>query len=649
VADDRTEFLIAMAAKLTGGDASVATLGALGDRMLAAGASANDLERTVQHTSAALEESTAAMKGAGDAVSAGEQKYGQLEAAADRTAKAVERIGQLAETQRGKLASALDAGDGKTTARATEKLRALVERQGEAVVKANAAAAAMNVEAAALDALKGKAGTVAAQHAALTKGFGNVKAAAVAAAKAEAAAAGTGKVNEIAEAFGKLGGPAGAAGQQVFGLATGFAKLGKSIGTAGPYVAIAVAIVAIASAAVLATVAIAKWAVGLTDANRTQGLLAAGMARSVAGGAALEKEVAKVGAVVPLANDELFAMASHLANSGLRGDALSSALERAAVSAAKLKFGPDFQKALLSLDFQAKRLQANIAATFGGLKIEKLLGGVQTLVALFDSTTASGRALKFLFESLLQPIIDGVADAVPAVERLFLQAEILALKAYIALKPYRKEIALVGQTFAIGAAVIAGVLAVAVLSVLGAVVLLTVAFGALVYGLSLLIEMAVHVAGAIVDELTAEIQFLTQLGSQMMDGLVEGITGSATAVVKAITDVVGGAVDAAKHLLGIGSPSKVFAGIGDFTAQGFAEGVKGGSGRSQDALEAMVKPPEGKGGIAGVGGSQFGNVSISISIEGRGESDEGLASKIAAAVRDVFESDALTIGGGETA
>lgn len=584
-----------MVAKLTGGDASVATLADLGDRMLATGATAADFERVVKATSTALDESKSALAATSSAVSEGEASYKQAEIAADRAAKAVERLGASGKS-----------GD------------AFAAKQAEAVSKAEAAAVALKAEAVALDALKSKAGAAAGQHEALSKGLANVKAGAEKASEAEKAAGGSGNLRQLGSALGKLGGPAGIAGQQVVGFGNALKKMSASIGSAGPYVAMAVGIVAIAAAAIIGTIAISKWAIGLADANRTQTLLSAGVARSVAGGAELDATISKLGDVVPATREELLAMAGELANTGLRGKALSSALETAAVKAAKLKFGPDFGKELLALDVQSKRLGTNIAGTFGGLHIDKLLGGVSTLVALFDSTTESGKALKFLFEALFQPIIDGASGAIPSVERLFLYAEILALEAYIALKPYHGLISSIADVFLLTAEIIGGVFAVAIAGVVGSI-------AAVLAPIRLIIDL---------------------LGKDIIQGLVNGITAGGAAVASAIGGVVTGGIKAAEHLLGIGSPSKVFAGIGDNTAQGFAAGIEGGSSDAQSAMEAMVAAPGAKSG-AGAGGSQFGNVTIEINIDGKGQSDDGLAAKIAAAVRDVFESDALMLGGGE--
>ena len=61
---------------------------------------------------------------------------------------------------------------------------------------------------------------------------------------------------------------------------------------------------------------------------------------------------------------------------------------------------------MLGLDEQSKIFHANLVSIFGGLKIEGLLTALQKLLSIFDLNQASGRALKVVFESLFQPIID---------------------------------------------------------------------------------------------------------------------------------------------------------------------------------------------------------------------------------------------------
>ena len=69
---------------------------------------------------------------------------------------------------------------------------------------------------------------------------------------------------------------------------------------------------------------------------------------------------------------------------------------------------------------------------------------------------------------------------------------------------------------------------------------------------------------------------LLGVGQDLINGLVQGIGNAAGAVIDAIGGVVNDAIGWAKGLLGIASPSKVFAEIGDFTMQGMEEGIEGG-------------------------------------------------------------------------
>ena len=644
MADDRTNFLIELAAKFSGGESAVATVATLGDRMLAAGATAKDFEEATKATSSALEDAAAAAMSAADAVSAGEKTYAAAETAADRAAKMVELLGTKAQELTGKLQSALDAGDGKSIARVEKQIWTLAERQQDAVVKANAAAVALKGEASALDALNTKAATAAAKHTDLSKGLANVKAAADKTAKASAAAAGTGKVNEMAEAFGKLGGPAGVAGQKVLGVATGFSKLKTAMGSGGPYVAMAVAIVAIASAAFLAAVAITKWGTSLADANRAQAMLSQGVAQSVEGGDALNTKIAQLSKTVPATRDELLKMAGDLAKTGLEGKELTDALETSAVKAAKLKFGPDFAKQMVGLDVQSRRLGDNLQDTFGGLKIEGLLEGMSTLVDLFDSSSSSGKALKFLFEALFQPLIDGATGAIPMIERLFLHAVILALKAYIAVKPYAEIFGFIGKAALVVAAVIGGTL-VAAVAVMAAIMAVSIAvWVALAFAVYGLVEAIIALVTNPMEALKGFLAFMSELGTDLIAGLVNGITAGATAVYDAMASVVNGAIDGAKKLLGIASPSTVFATMGDNTAAGFAEGVEGGADKTQGALEAMAAPPELAGGARAGGGG----ISVSIGqIVVSGENAKAQALDLIDQFTAWLESEGITIGGGE--
>lgn len=64
-------------------------------------------------------------------------------------------------------------------------------------------------------------------------------------------------------------------------------------------------------------------------------------------------------------------------------------------------------------------------------------------------------------------------------------------------------------------------------------------------------------------------------GDGIDQGLAQGITRKSGTVKDAIGDVAHGALDTTKKILGINSPSKEFQKLGAFTGQGFAKGLKG--------------------------------------------------------------------------
>ena len=66
---------------------------------------------------------------------------------------------------------------------------------------------------------------------------------------------------------------------------------------------------------------------------------------------------------------------------------------------------------------------------------------------------------------------------------------------------------------------------------------------------------------------------LGNIGANIVQGLVNGVTGAAGKLIDAVKGAVGNAIDAAKNLLGIKSPSRVFRKIGQYTMQGAALGV----------------------------------------------------------------------------
>ena len=439
--------------------------------------------------------------------------------------------------------------------------------------------------------------------------------------------------HELAGGVSGVTGPMGG----MFERANKIVKVIGSAGMAGVALVAAAAVVVLTAALIAGAVAVAQWAVGLADANRNQDLMIEGLARSSKNLAGLSDAVDQVQGATGASVDSITKLAEELDAAGVSAKNMPNALKAietamqggatakeiakikaelqggtksAAALAAEMqtKFGDLVARKMLSLDAQATKFKNNIAGTFGGLKIEGLLNGIASLVDLFSQSTASGRALKFLFESMFQPLIDGATAAIPYIKAAFQQVIIYALKAYIAIRQFMKSDA--GQALIAGLKVIGVVLGVifAAATALYAVMALPFVLGAaavaaLVAGIGALVTWIGSLDfGSIADSVSsafgAVVSFLgnlpgefAELGANMITGLVQGISGAAGAVVDAITGAVGGAIKSAKSLLGIASPSKVMKGFGKFTGVGFAEGVEETTDRAQDAMTSMVAPP----------------------------------------------------------
>jgi hypothetical protein len=91
---------------------------------------------------------------------------------------------------------------------------------------------------------------------------------------------------------------------------------------------------------------------------------------------------------------------------------------------------------------------------------------------------------------------------------------------------------------------------------------------------------------------------LYQAGKDLVEGLKNGITAAWGRVTGKLKELVGGIGKTAKKLLGIGSPSKVFAEIGRQTAQGLAQGI-------EDSRALVARAAAGLSGVT-IGAGELG-------------------------------------------
>ena len=113
------------------------------------------------------------------------------------------------------------------------------------------------------------------------------------------------------------------------------------------------------------------------------------------------------------------------------------------------------------------------------------------------------------------------------------------------------------------------------------------------------------------------------VGANIMQGLVDGITGRLAAVRDSITGAADQAVSWFKEKLGIQSPSRVFMQLGGYVSEGAAAGISGGAGMVRNAALAMaagsvvamspaLAAPSMVGGGAGAGaGGGIGGLAVS--------------------------------------
>ncbi|MEU4234188.1 phage tail tape measure protein [Nonomuraea sp. NPDC026600] len=82
--------------------------------------------------------------------------------------------------------------------------------------------------------------------------------------------------------------------------------------------------------------------------------------------------------------------------------------------------------------------------------------------------------------------------------------------------------------------------------------------------------------------------WLLQAGRDLINGMINGVREKAAELANAARGVVQSAVDGAKNLLGIHSPSTVFAEIGKWTVRGLIQGLEAENGNVKSTVEKMV-------------------------------------------------------------
>jgi hypothetical protein len=121
--------------------------------------------------------------------------------------------------------------------------------------------------------------------------------------------------------------------------------------------------------------------------------------------------------------------------------------------------------------------------------------------------------------------------------------------------------------------------------------------------------------------------------------------------VHAIENIVMAPIRAAKKLLGIGSPSKVFAEIGQWTGEGLAQGLEGSTSvvaaGARTMTQAVFPTPNvmagfGSSAVTATAGPQ---VIVNVTVQGSVMAERDIATSIAQLVRNTMARDAASNGG----
>ena len=111
----------------------------------------------------------------------------------------------------------------------------------------------------------------------------------------------------------------------------------------------------------------------------------------------------------------------------------------------------------------------------------------------------------------------------------------------------------------------------------------------LIQGIPQLLASIPQIIGAVINGLAQLPGKVLEIGKNVVEGLWNGISSMANWIGEKVSGFFGGIIDGAKNLLGIHSPSKVFARLGQFTAEGFGEGWDDSFGDVKKAIEGDMK------------------------------------------------------------
>lgn len=506
---------------------------------------------------------------------------------------------------------------------------------------------------------------------------------------------------ELKTQLAQMPGPIGAAFRA---LADGASKVASARAVS---LGLGLAFIGVAGGAALAAAKLADVAINAADARRNEMLHIEALTKQrnmwgILPGKAddIMAAVDRVSGSVSISREKVVGYATQLYQAGTRGDVLATALEGASIKASALgdaagssfaswagavamtggnvkrlsedvknRFGGVVAQKMKSLEVQQLKMREGFASIFSGLHIDAFLTAMQRIRNLFNQSEASGRALKTIVSVLLTPIIGSATDGANALRRFFKQVIIGVLQLQLRFFDLRDawrsvfgkglqsetwsrlfKVLLDGRTVVWGLAAAVGVLAFNFLLTAAPVLLA----GAAIWGLVTIVQQAW--------DFFTEVDW-GYVGTSIVDGLIGGIS-AAWGKLKAFTaERIKDWVFAFKTVLGIASPSKVFAELGEAIPDGVRVGVQAGAPEARKAVDGLIATPSAAGSTGDASapapaqtpaptrpGSSTTAVTIGeIHVHAKTDDARGLAEAFRRELENVLEGAARQLGAAEPA
>lgn len=318
-------------------------------------------------------------------------------------------------------------------------------------------------------------------------------------------------------------------------------------------------------------------------------------------------------------------------------DALNKAIAGGAV-------GKKAKEQVLDFDVTLGRLKKNLTNLFSGVLettgFTEFRAAFLAFAQTFDTIGAAGKTMQETINKVMSAIFHTVSRIIIWSIKRFLDLEVAFVKIRIGIAILGIAWAAFRERYALPALLVVAGISSAFESMGQAVISTFAPFASLA---DMLLTVDAQLL-AMWDRITAWWSSLdaASLGRSIVDGIAHGIGATTDIVVEAVKDLGELAIKGVRAVLGIHSPSAVMAQLGDYSAQGFAQGVRAGSPQAQSALQLAVRAPNIN--PAQSGGNRTVTVDVGgIHINGASQPTEMLAI-LESQIADVFERVALEMG-----